>query len=176
METLESFVDRFPNFLKLNSSEQIDYFVYYILIIQKQEGVKAKEVESCFRSLHIPPYSNVNAYLGRFSKRNKSQKFIKNGASYLLERNRKLDIDLEIGKVQTPKPTNDLFPISLLENTRGYLEKIAAQACICYDLGLYDASLVMTRKLIETLIIECYEKYGIESRIKGHDGHYFFFK
>ncbi|MEQ9375375.1 MAG: hypothetical protein RIG68_09360 [Imperialibacter sp.] len=175
MESLETFVGRLPHFDSLSSAEQIDYLVYYILIIEKKEGgAKAKEIEGCFSSLHIPAYSNINAYLGKFSKKSKHQKFIKRGTQYLLERRRKLSIDQEVGEVQIPKPTNDLFPMSLFQDTRGYLEKIAKQACICYDVGLYDASLVMTRKLIETLIIECFEKHQIESKIKGPDDHFFF--
>lgn len=39
---------------------------------------------------------------------------------------------------------------------------------------MYDAVLVMMRKLIETLIIECFERYGIDGNIKDNNGQFFF--
>lgn len=43
-----------------------------------------------------------------------------------------------------------------------------------YQHGLYDGCLVLIRKLIETLIIEIYEKHGISNKIKDGDGNYFY--
>jgi hypothetical protein len=68
----------------------------------------------------------------------------------------------------------ELFPIELLENTRGYIENIGRQIILCYNHKLFDACLVMIRKLIETLIIECFEKYKLESKIiDKNNNHYF---
>lgn len=61
---------------------------------------------------------------------------------------------------------------TILANTRGYLTKISSQACKCYEYGLYDASFILIRKLLETLIIELFEKNGIHSVIKDTDGNY----
>ena len=69
--------------------------------------------------------------------------------------------------------TNHLIDINILNNTQSYLINIATQMCKCYDTGLYDASLVLMRKLMETLIIESFERYGIEDEIK-RDGFYKF--
>lgn len=163
-----------PDFLNLSSSSQIDFIVYFLLIVNKQNGVKPKDVELAFGELHLPPYSNIGSYLNKFSKKGKSQKFIKSSNGYLLERKKKQEIDILANNKPLPKASNDLYPQSLLDNTRGYLVKTGEQASICYDIGLFDASLVMIRKLLETLIIECFERHGIESKIKGRDGHYFF--
>lgn len=70
--------------------------------------------------------------------------------------------------------TDTLFPLELLENTRGYILNLGEQASRCYELKLYDASLVMIRKLIETLIIECFEHNAISDKIKNQDGHFFY--
>lgn len=67
-----------------------------------------------------------------------------------------------------------LFPTELLIDTRGYIQNIASQAILCYDYGLYDASLVMMRKLIETLIIELFEFEGISEKIKNKDGYFLY--
>lgn len=60
----------------------------------------------------------------------------------------------------------------MVEGTRGYIEKIAHQINGTYENGWYDASAVMLRKLMETLLIEAYEGKGIESRIKKSNDDY----
>jgi hypothetical protein len=67
-----------------------------------------------------------------------------------------------------------LFPIELLNNTRGYIINIGNQASLCYESRFYDASLVMIRKLMETLIIECFECNLISDKIKGENGYFFY--
>ena len=64
-------------------------------------------------------------------------------------------------------PSDDLFPLELISNTKSYIETTAKQASGCYDHGYFDASAVMTRKLLETLIIECFEAYNISKKIKN---------
>lgn len=174
MSNINDFTKRISEFDSLSNSEKIDYIVYFILIIEKKSEAKVGDIRKCFEDLHSVPYSNISAYLNKFSQRGKSQKFIKNGTGYLIERKRKEEIDLITKNVPTPKPSDDLFPMVILDNTRGYILKNAEQASVCYDLGLYDASAVMIRKLVETLIIECFERHGIESKIKGGDGHFYF--
>jgi len=68
----------------------------------------------------------------------------------------------------------ELFPLEIVENTRGYIENIGKQIILCYNHKLFDACLVMIRKLIETLIIECFEKHKLESVIKDNDSNYFY--
>lgn len=60
-----------------------------------------------------------------------------------------------------------LFPIEIVEGTREYIKRVANQANGCYQFGYYDACSVMIRRLIETLIIECFERYGLEGEIKN---------
>lgn len=70
------------------------------------------------------------------------------------------------------KTSNGLFPIRIVQKTRGYIESIAIQANGCYYEGWYDACAVMIRRLIETLIIECFESYEIDNKIKSSDGNF----
>ena len=67
---------------------------------------------------------------------------------------------------------NGYIPEDVWLGTRGYIEKIARQVNGCYQFGFYDGSSVLTRRIIETLLIECYEHLGIESQIKKADGNY----
>lgn len=85
-------------------------------------------------------------------------------------------IDLEVRRELGP-PEEGLLAVShlvlprvLLRGTRGYLEKVANQANGCYEHGWYDACSVLLRRLIETLIVESYEKHGISDRIKNSQG------
>ena len=75
-----------------------------------------------------------------------------------------------------PSYTEDVIYMSLVQNTRGYIVKIAHQANGCYASGWYDACAVMIRRLVETLIIEVYEHHKIESSIKDSNGNYFFLR
>ncbi len=71
-------------------------------------------------------------------------------------------------------PSDKLFPLDIVKGTRPYIEKIALQACGCYDLGWYDGAAVMARRLLETLIIELYEAKKLDNKIKKPDGTFHF--
>ena len=75
-------------------------------------------------------------------------------------------------KLSGGKPSEDLFPMEILEDAKTYIQRIALQANGCYTNGWYDACAVMIRRLIETLIIECYENHSLESKIKKGNGDY----
>jgi len=81
--------------------------------------------------------------------------------------------ELEQASEQSKK-SEQYFPIELLDNTRGYITATGKQCNHCFNHGLNDACLVMLRKLIETLIIECFERHRIEVKIKNSQGHYFY--
>jgi hypothetical protein len=66
--------------------------------------------------------------------------------------------------------------MAMVRGTRGYIERVAHQANGNYANGWYDACAVMLRRLLETLIIECYETHKIEDRIKDQSGNYLFLK
>jgi len=64
-----------------------------------------------------------------------------------------------------------LFPLVKLEQTgRGYLIRVGRQMNGAYSAAWYDACAVMMRRLLETVIIEAFEKKGIDSKIKDGNG------
>jgi len=65
---------------------------------------------------------------------------------------------------------------TIIRGTRGYIEKICNQINGAYQNGWFDASAVLIRRLIETLIIEVYEHYNIQNAIKDHNGDYLFLR
>jgi len=175
MKALETFIDKIEGFDQLSSSKQIDLFAYFLLIERKSDGFVSKDISECFDSLHLPPYSNIPSYLSSKSK-GKGKKFIKkNGNKFYLERTFKLTLDTQIGTPTLPSNVHsDFFPIELFDNTRGYLKTIANQALASYNKGIYDGCSVLTRKLIEILIIECFERHRNENLIKKHDGNFLY--
>lgn len=64
----------------------------------------------------------------------------------------------------------------LVRNTRGYIEKIANQANGCYQNDWYDACAVMLRRLLQTLLIECFEAHEISGKIKNSNGDFVYLR
>ncbi|MBP6025549.1 hypothetical protein [Ferruginibacter sp.] len=173
MSELKNFVSKVPNFFSLDSGSQVQYFVYYLQVEKQFETVKAKDISLCFDQLHLNPYSNIAAYLNNCSKKSSKQQFLKKKTGYILYSAVKGKIDAEVDKPAELKPSNSLFPLSIFDNTRKYLNDFSKEASCCYDFGLFTSCLFMLRKITETLIIELYESKGIQSKIKNVNGDYF---
>jgi hypothetical protein len=73
-------------------------------------------------------------------------------------------------------PEEPVVYFSLVRGTRPYLERIVHQINGSYEHGWYDASAVMIRRLVETLIIEVFEKNNIASKIQDGNGDFFYLK
>lgn len=69
-----------------------------------------------------------------------------------------------------PSAEDNIVMLSLVRGTRPYLERIVHQINGSYENGWYDASAVMVRRLVETLIIEVYEANGRAADIKDGNG------
>lgn len=171
--TLEEYIDRIDGFLEIKSSEQITYFGYFLITYRGLPSFTAKDIDNCFTQLHLPAYSNISAYL---SKEKQAKRLLKNkrGNGYNLSKIISDRIAANIGEVQVKKPSTNLFPLELLDGTRTYLIRTAKQAILCYDYQIYDACLVMIRRLIETLIIELFERHSIKEQVQDANGNYFF--
>lgn len=84
-------------------------------------------------------------------------------------------IELEIlNKIREEKASDKLYPQELFQNTRNYVLEIAKEASICYDKALYNASSVMIRRLLETLIIESFERKGLVSKLKDVNNNFYY--
>jgi hypothetical protein len=69
------------------------------------------------------------------------------------------------------RPRSEMvLPRALVKGTRGYIEKITNQINGSYEFGWYDGCAVMMRRLIETLLIEAFEKHAIDHKVKNADG------
>ena len=72
-----------------------------------------------------------------------------------------------------PSPNQPILPFSLVKGTRGYIETVSHQINQTYTVSCYDACAVMIRRLIEILIIECFEHHCLSPKIRNNDGDYF---
>jgi hypothetical protein len=79
----------------------------------------------------------------------------------------------EEGLLATTQP---VIMMSLVRGTRGYIEKVANQINGAYENGWYDACAVMLRRLIETLIIETFERHKIEATIQNTSGDFLYLR
>lgn len=75
-----------------------------------------------------------------------------------------------------PSPDDPVIYFSLVRNSRGYIERVVHQINGAYASGWYDACAVMIRRLVETLIIESFEKHGIIDKIKSPNGDLLFLR
>lgn len=144
-DDLDEFVQQIPSITEQKPATLIEYFVYFITVILKEEVATPAGIERCFELSRIQKYSNIAAYLSRNSKRAKGSqpKFLKTKSGYQLERSTELDIQktLHIGPAR--QETSHLL--------RGLLSKISSQhkraflqeAIDCYEIGARRASVVM---------------------------------
>lgn len=172
-DNLEGFIQKIPNFLSKVSSEMIVYFTYYCLFCEDMQQIKAKQIENCFGILSIKSYSNVAAYLRDHSK-GRDSFFIKGKEGYTLQRNIVDRIKKELDEDYEVVVTEEILPLDILDTTPYYIQRIAKQMNQCFECHLYDATLVMMRKLAETLIIECFERYNEDTTIKDNTGHFYY--
>lgn len=68
--------------------------------------------------------------------------------------------------------TDKVIPLSYVNKTRGYIEKLVNQINGCYEKGWGDACVVMIRRLCEIMIIEVYESKGMIPNIQDLKGNY----
>jgi len=172
-DKLEAFIQKVPGFLKKSSGEMVVYFAYYCLYIENMQQVLPKQIEECYSVLSVKPYSNVSAYLSNHAK-GRGAIFLKNKSGYNLERSVIDKIKTEVAEDVEVLVTDELLPLEILDTAPYYIKLTAKQMNQCFECCLYDAVLVMMRKLIETLIIECFERYGIDGSIKDSNGQFFF--
>ncbi|MCY4018099.1 MAG: DUF4145 domain-containing protein [Chloroflexi bacterium] len=78
------------------------------------------------------------------------------------------------GKKSSKPDSEGLIDSTLVEGTRlAFLTIVIDQINGPFEHEWYDASAVMLRRLIETLIIEAYVQNGIESKVKDSNGDFF---
>lgn len=71
-----------------------------------------------------------------------------------------------------PSQHGGMLPDSIFRGTRGYIEKIVFQINRSYEQACYDGCSVLMRRLLETLIVEAFERNGVADQIKNNYGQF----
>lgn len=174
---LENFYDSIPHKEKIPHSELILYFMYFFSIKEKCEYVTISQIMEAYKQLGLKPYSNVSSFLNSKVKGKNSYVLKDTKRGYRLTRAEIQKIEKVVGDNIELTITKELFDINIIDkvpNVPYYIKKIVEQMCGCYDKKLYTACFAMIRKLIETLIIECFERYSIDEDIKNVDGDFYY--
>lgn len=144
----------------------------YIDFVQQHTTIRTKEreiVETSYKDKYRELLSEWNELVSEYNDLLSRHSDLIDTTNSLFDKIEELETQLKESELSA-----DLFPFELVENTRGYLENIAKQAILSYQNGLFDGCLILIRKLIEGLIIECFEEHGIANNITGTDGNYFY--
>jgi len=86
--------------------------------------------------------------------------------SFKAESDLAAELDALDAQVGTQAPSVPFLPDDLIENRFGVMQKVLWEANQCYERGCYNACAAMIRRLVESLIVECYERHGNADRIK----------
>ncbi len=135
-------------------------------------GMTARQICDCFFEVgHARQnVSRLDAALHR------DRRTIRAGINeWRLSAKARLDLAETFSFVAKPKALPDIdsvLPHGIFDRRRGYINRVVQQLNQSYDLGLFDCTAVMCRRLLETLIIEVYERSGRADELHGSDGHF----
>ncbi len=145
-EELEAFLLQVPNVSEQPPSILIDYFVYFITVIMKEEAATPAGIERCFEITRLQKYSNISAYLSRHTKkvRGKVSKYIKVKNGYHLERNSELEIQKTLHSGPARQETSHLLRALLSKVQDTHKQSFLQEAIDCYEIGARRAAIVLT--------------------------------
>ncbi len=174
MDQIKSYIYKVPDYGNMSSGSLIKYFAYFLIKELSYSSFTAQDICFCFETLNIKPYSNISSFLSANLK-GKNPLFLKcKLGGYILSRNLSETISKEMDDAPDIPASNKLIGLSIFDEAPYYIKATANQMARCYDLGLYDATLVLMRKLFETLIIECFERHNIDVEIKDTNGVFYY--
>jgi len=108
----------------------------------------------------------------------KSSSFIKGSKQGLFKLSAKKLSELrsvipDISESEDVISDDSILPEILLKETnRPYLIRLAQQINSAYENNLFDACSLMMRRLLEVLLIHCFESAGIDDAVKDDDGNF----
>ena len=91
MTGLTDYIEKIKDFKSLKSSEQVDFFAYYLSIVLNENYFSPSQIQKAFEHLRLSPYSNIPKYLidnsNNAKKKKKTIKYLKGKEGYHLESN-----------------------------------------------------------------------------------------
>jgi len=144
-EALASFLLQVPDLGTQPPASLIEYFVYFLTVIQKEDAATPAGVERCFELSRLHKYSNIPAYLSRHSKKAKGAppKFIKAKGGYHLERNKELDLQKTLNTGPARQETSHLLRGLLTKLSSPQEKSFLQEAIDCYEIGARRAAITL---------------------------------
>ncbi len=158
--------------LSLTHTERAIAFLWYYRHTQEFEERSASELAN---DLHDEDFPKPN--VSRLDADLRQSRYTIRGAragTYQIDVRRLGELDATYGphlKIRVVPPSDSLLPQAFVAGTRPYLEQLVLQINAAYDHGLYDASAVIARRLMESLIIELYVSQKRHAEIQ-HAGNF----
>jgi len=141
-DPFSGFLSEIPELEAKSPADLIEYFVYYVQVIEQRNSVTAADVKALFASANIRPYSNISAYLSKHSGR--TGPFIRQRVGYTLERNRLLALQATLRSGPARRETSyllrGLLPRVVDTSERAFLQ----EAIDCYEIDARRAAVVLT--------------------------------
>lgn len=148
-DRLESFLLAVPDYQTLAPSVLIDYFSYFLTIIEEADSFLPSDIDACFSLTRLGKYSNVSTYLSRNSKKTKGKKakYHRIQSGYQLERTAQLEIQQSLREGPAKQETSHLLR-TLVSKLSDQNEKLFLQEAIdCYEIGAKRATVVLVWQL-----------------------------
>lgn len=144
-EKLDAFLLKIPDYQEMAASELIDYFLYFLTVIENNNAAQASDIDACFSLSRLKKYSNISAYLSRNSKKTKGKKtkFLKIKEGYQLERTQQLEIQRNLHEGPAKLETSHLLRSLLGKLTDKNQQLFLQEAIECYEIGAKRASIVL---------------------------------
>lgn len=154
--------------------EKAEYLAFYFSENKGQPEIGTKDLSAVLTALGFAQ-PNLSRLL---SKIRGSRSFVKGArdGSFRLAPKRRKEIKLDIPNISNDEEIisdDSILPEILFTNaSRIYLIKIAQQINSCYENNLFDACSLMMRRLLEILLIHCFEEAGLSEQAKDQEGNY----
>jgi hypothetical protein len=158
---LSTFLDSIDGFFDLKSSEQIDYFIYYITVEKGQSTTQATAIRDCFLKAKISPYSNISQYLSNNVRRKDKNppKFLRIKDGYQLHRASRTILDGKITKKKIKTKVSNDLRLLLGHISNPEENEFLKEAINCFEISAYRAAIVMVWNLTIDHIYEYILKY-----------------
>lgn len=162
-----------PEITKTSSAERLEALLWFEA---QHDSSNGKTVDELCEAIERVGYAKQNRTRVRRALEKSPAALKGRGSTFRLNPRRKDALEAKYSpllKSNTVKIKDGIVPLDLFSSARKYIQKVVYQLNASYEMRLYDCAAVMCRRLLETLIIEAYERQGIEQRIKDGNDHYF---
>lgn len=170
---VESF-SRNYDLLEKTELEKVVYLAYFLHQNKQEVEFTVSDISSIIFALGFAK-PNQTRLKGKITK---STSFVKGSKKELFRLSVKKLTELkssipDISESEEITSDDSILPeILLKESRRPYLIKLAQQINASYENHLFDACTLMMRRLLEVLLIHCFESEKIESAVKDSEGNF----